>query len=194
MKPRIVVSIILCSIFLLLSVSFYLLIGYVNKGSHPGLDVNSFAPAKVKIVSADEDIVVNVYPSGGLAHRSSMFEANLNAIDKGWIVCQYDGKCRLFFEGSDCSFENADKRDYYYAEIIPRERLRVTDITARLKDEPEDPFDDDTVTVYLDCCFTQERFLYNYPRKMLLILVAANAVVILFALSANVMISKITKK
>ena len=188
MKPRIVVSIIFCSIFLLLSVSFYLLIGE----SRPGLDVNSFAPAKVKKVSADEDIVVNVYPSGGLLHRSSMFEANLNAIDKGWIVCQYDGKCRLLFEGSDCSFENADKRDCYYAEIIPRERLRVTDITARLKDEPEDPFDDDTVAVYLDYCFYGERFGYNYHRKMLLILVAANAVVILFALAANVMISKVT--
>ena len=117
MRARKVVSIVFCSIFLFLSVSVYLLIGYVNKGVHPGLDVNSFAPAKVKKVSEDEDIVVTVYPSGGLAHRDSIFEANLNDIAKGWIVCQYDGKCRLFFEGSDCSFENAANRDYYYAVI-----------------------------------------------------------------------------
>ncbi len=78
------------------------------------------------------------------------------------------------------------------AEIIPRDRLRVLDITARLNDEPEDPFDDDKIAVYLDCSFTQERFLYNYPRKMLLILVAANAVVILLVLGANVLIRKVT--
>lgn len=192
MRARKVFSIVFCSIFLFLSVSVYLLIGYVNKGVHPGLDVNSFAPAKVKKVSEDEDIIVTVYPSGGLTHRDSIFEANLNDIAKGWIVCQYDGKCRLFFEGSDCSFENADNRDYYYAEIIPRDRLRVLDITARLNDEPEDPFDDDKIAVYLDCSFTQERFLYNYPRKMLLILVAANAVVILLVLGANVLVRKVT--
>ncbi len=192
MRARKVVSIVFCSIFLFLSVSVYLLIGYVNKGVHPGLDVNSFAPAKVKKVSEDEDIVVTVYPSGGLTHRDSIFEANLNDIAKGWIVCQYDGKCRLFFEGSDCSFENADNRDYYYAEIIPRDRLRVLDITARLNDEPENPFDDDKIAVYLDCSFTQERFLYNYPRKMLLILVAANAVVILLVLGANALVRKVT--
>lgn len=191
MKPRVIVSMIICGIFLLLSVSVYWLAGYLKKGTHPGFNSNSFAPAKVRKISEDEDIVVNVYPSGGLTQHSGMVEADLNDIDKGWIVCQYDGKCRLFFESSDCSFEGADKWDYYYAEIIPRERLRVQDITARLKDESEDPFDSVKVPTYLDCCYSQELFEYNYTRKGLLILAAANAVVILFVLAANVMINKV---
>ena len=199
MKARKITSIVLCVIFFVLSVGIFLLGGYLSSGGHHGVNSNTFAPASVKKVSEEKDITVCVYPTGSIPphgyDRDHPIYVNLNDIDEGWIVCMYDGNCRLLFDISDADMEDVwgdyEKDHYYYAEIIPRERLRIKDITARHKDEPEDPFASGKVPMYLSCCIREESFNYKYPRFGGLICLAANAVVILLVLGANVMINKV---
>ena len=199
MKARKIASIVLCAIFFVLSVGIFLLGGYLGTGNHPGVNSNAFAPASVKKVADEKDITVRVYPTGSITPHGYDYDhpiyVNLNDIDEGWIVCMYDGNCRLLFDISDADMEDVwgdyEKDHYYYAEIIPRERLRIKDITARHKDEPEDPFASGKVPMYLSCCIREESFNYKYPRFGGLICLAANAVVILLVLGANVMINKV---
>ena len=102
MKPRIIVSIVLCVVFFWLSWVYFEL-KWRLPSAHPGLNTSSFAPSEVIAVPDEDDIIVNVYPSVdpsvGIPHpghdgRDSI-ETNLNNIKKGWILAKYNGNCRL---------------------------------------------------------------------------------------------------
>ena len=181
MKPRklaVIISVILYVLFFLITAIGY----YIGSGmhAHPGLGTNSFAPANVKKVPEDEDILVNVYTG----HEE--FEVNLNDINSGWIVRQYNGQCGLVF-----SYENGNYSTLYYVEIIPRERLKILDITARHKDDPTNSCNGKPPS-YMSCCYHQELHCYYYPRRVLPILAIANAVAVLVLLGANILICKLT--
>ena len=185
--------------FLALSSLIFTMDVHLNTGMHPGLHTASFAPATVIRVSDSEDIVVKVYPVCGIARHgsevSSGYEIKLNNIKEGWLVVQYQGNCRLLFDIKDADMEDfyeflPHEHHYYYAEIIPKQRLSVTDITARLGEEPTDPFDSDKLPMYQDCCVAEEIHEYSYPRTKTPYYLIADAVVILVVAAANVVISK----
>ena len=144
MKTRVKMSIVLCIVFSLLSVVVYLIGGYVGDGVH-GLRSQSFAPVKIKKVPDEEDIMVFVYPDGIRAHGyiDEDHFVPLNSIRKGWLVAQYRGYCCVVFElkNTDIEMEHApgSEHKYYYIEQVPRDRLRITDYTARYGEETQDP-------------------------------------------------------
>ena len=196
MKLRTRVSIIICVVFLLLSSSLFAFAGYISSGGHPGLNTNSFAPAVIKKVPDEKDITVKVFPTGGPKMHGfdyeNGYEVKLNCIRKGWIVAKYNGNCRLLFEISDADMEDFgpgyEKKHYYYAEIIPRQRLRVTDITARQRDDPENPFTSGKTPAYLSCCISSEVYNYRVPRVYPLVCAGVNLVFILFVMGINLLI------
>ena len=85
-----------------------------------------------------------------------------------------------------------DSRHYYYAEIIPSNRLWITDKTARHSDEPTDPFNKDTHPTYLVCCINSELNSYKYPQYGIPYLIGFNAGFILLIVGINVLIYKIS--
>ena len=200
MKARKIVSVILCVVFLLITLLLALLVNYLGTGGHPGLNTESFAPVKVIKVSDKNDITVTVYPTGGIlphgVERDTCLEVNLNCIKKGWLVEQYEGNCRLLFEINNADMEDfcglGDNKHYYYAEIIPSTRLMITDITARHGDEPADPFTEDARPNYLTCCINEELNRYETPRYSVPFIIASNIVFILVVISINVLINKIS--
>ena len=146
MKRRVTVSIVLCVIVLVMTSAGYALHGYLNTGNHPGLSTLSFAPAAVKKVSDEKDITVRVYPTGEIMPHNDeedIHEVRLNNIKRGWIVNRYGGNCRLLFEIKDADMDDFysfyNDCHYYYAEMIPKDRLRITDITARQGEDPDPP-------------------------------------------------------
>ena len=180
MKPRklaVIISVILYVLFFLITALGY----YLGMHSGPGIDTNSFAPANVIKVPEEEDILVNVYS------RHETFEVNLNDINSGWIVRQYDGQCGLLF-----SYENGTYSTLYYVEIIPRERLKILDITARHKDDPSYPFNGKAPANWFAGCYERELDRYYHLRHDLPVLAIANAVAALVLLGTNVLICKLT--
>lgn len=202
MKPRVIVSIILCGVIVLVTSGFTALINYISVGGHPGTPGESFAPVNVMHVSDEEDVIVNVYPTGGMLPHGYDKEAEhvipLNSIRKGWLVAQYQGNCRVLFEVKDADMEDfcgiGNTEHYYYAEIIPRSRLSIRDITARLKDEPSDPFASDKGAIYFDCCIREELLRYNLPRHSIPFCLAVNAVFILLAVGINLIANAVEKR
>ena len=198
MKTRKIVSIILCTVFLLLSLAVFALMKVINTGGHPGISSSSFAPARVIKVSDEKDIIVTVYPTGGITPHgaNACREVNLNCIKKGWLVTQHQGNCRLLFEIKDADMEDfcgiGDSRHYYYAEIIPSDRLWITDFTARHSDEPTDPFNKDTHPSYLVCCINSDLYEYRFARHGILYLIGFNTGFILLITGINVLINKIS--
>ena len=201
MSTRKKASVILCVVFVILTSLLAALANYISTGGHPGINSASFAPAEVINVSDEEDILVTVYPTGGMlphgTDRDICLEVPLNSINKGWIVVQYQGKCRLLFEINDANMEDfcgiGDNKHYYYAEIIPSQRLRITDITARHKDEPTDPFAKDTRPTYLNCCINEERSRFNFPRRCVRYCIVADTGFILLVIGVNLIINTISK-
>ena len=185
MKRRVRVSIIVCIVFALLSSSAFFLYGYLG-GGHPGISSQSFAPVRIKKVHDEEDISVKIYPVGILPHGYEAGEIPLNSIKKGWIIAQYKGYCRVLFK--------IDDEEYYYVQPVPRDRLRVTDLTARLGDEPEDPFAEGKTVMLPDCSVRTELGDYNYPRYGTLLCVAINAVFILIAVGINLIANAVEKR
>ena len=200
MKRRTIVSIILCAVFLILSVSFYALGCYISIGGHPGLDGYVFAPAAIKKVSVDKDIVVSVYPTGAVRphgfDEDHPLKINLNDIDKGWIINKFDGKCRVLFLIKNANMEDIwgdyISEHYYYADLVPRERLRVLDIAAKQRDDPTNPFE--THPDFLTCCIHEEMLRYNLPRIGGMICVATNVIFILIVMLVNFVISRFSRK
>lgn len=201
MRIRVRVSIIVCVVFALLSTGVYLLGGYVGDNVQ-GLHTQSFAPVKIKKVPDEEDIMVHVYPVVGIkphGYESEEHWISLNSIKKGWIVAQYEGYCRVLFDINDADMEDFygdhffNRRPHYYCvQPISRERLMVTDPTARLGDEKEDPFADDKQ--YLDCSLESELGSYRYARFATRICLAANAVFILLVVGINLIANAVGKR
>ena len=198
MKLRVKVSIVLCGVFALLSSAAFFLHGYLG-GGHPGISSQSFAPVKIKKVPDEEDVFVTLYPCG-LAHHGYNAEDNqvkLNTVKKGWIIAQYRGYCRVIFRMKDADIEQYrdtdPEHDFYYVEKVSRDRLRITDYTARLGDEPADPFTG-RPAMLPECSIETELGHYNYQRYGTLSCIALNAVFILLAAGINLMISAVQKR
>ena len=150
MKRRIVISLIVCAAFLVITSSFFALKWYIYSSGYPGIDTPLFISADVTKVPAEEDIKVSAYPPTDLRPHGSdanqIRELDLNDIEKGWIINQYNGNCRLLFEVNDAAMENIwdyeidHANHYYYAETVPKSRLKVTDTLSILHDDKTDPF------------------------------------------------------
>ena len=212
MKPRIIVSIVLCVVFFWLSWVYFEL-KWRLPSAHPGLNTSSFAPSEVIAVPDEDDIIVNVYPSVdpsvGIPHpghdgRDSI-ETNLNNIKKGWIVAKYNGNCRLLFEIHDADIEDfcppykGESQNYYYCEIIPESRLKITDMKARHQDDPADPFTNDERPLYLPCCIEEEIRRYDIksyviPRQVIPRYAVVNIIFILIVVGINILINIVKLK
>ena len=212
MKPRIIVSIVLCVVFFWLSWVYFEL-KWRLPSAHPGLNTSSFAPSEVIAVPDEDDIIVNVYPSVdpsvGIPHpghdgRDSI-ETNLNNIKKGWIVAKYNGNCRLLFEIHDADIEDfcppykGESQNYYYCEIIPESRLKITDMKARHQDDPADPFTNDERPLYLPCCIAEEIRRYDIksyviPRQVIPRYAVVNIIFILIVVGINILINIVKLK
>ncbi len=207
MKPRIIVSIVLCVVFFWLSWVYFELKWQLPSG-HPGLNTSSFAPSKVIEVPDEEDIIVKVYPPipGHLIGGSDEnIETNLNSIKKGWIIAQYNGNCRLLFEINDADIEDfytspiSNGKHYYYSEIIPKSRLEVIDITARLEEDKTNPFNNNKRPIYLDCCIAEEIRRYDIksyviPRQVIPRYAVVNIIFILIVVGINIIINIVKLK
>ncbi len=161
----------------------------------------------------EEDIIVKVYPSVdpsvGIPHpghdgRDSI-ETNLNNIKKGWIVAKYNGNCRLLFEIHDADIEDfcppykGESQNYYYCEIIPESRLKITDMKARHQDDPADPFTNDERPLYLPCCIAEEIRRYDIksyviPRQVIPRYAVVNIIFILIVVGINILINIVKLK
>lgn len=208
MKRRIIISIILCIAFFWLS-SRYFVLKWELAPAHPGLNTSSFAPSEVIAVPDEDDITVNVYPSVdpsvGIPHSGhdgrDSIETNLNNIKKGWIVAKYNGNCRLLFEIHDADIEDfcppykGESKKYYYCEIIPESRLKITDMKARHQDDPADPFTNDERPLYLPCCIAEELRRYDIqsyiiPKQVIPRFITVNIVFILAVVVIDIIINK----
>ena len=203
MKPRIIVSIALCLVFFWLSWVYFEFKWRLLPG-HPGLNTSSFAPSKVIEVPDEEDIIVKVYPPipGNLMGGSDEnIETGLNNIKKGWIIAQYNGNCRLLFEIHDADIEDfytsptSNGKHYYYSEIIPKSRLEVIDITARLEEDKTNPFNNNKRPIYTDCCIAEEIRRYDIksyviPRQVIPRYAVVNIIFILIVVGINILIHK----
>lgn len=200
MSTRKKVSIILCVVFVLAYTLLTLLVNYLNSAYHPGIKSESFAPVKVIKASDEKDIFVTVYPSGIMPHKGSnlFHEVNLNCIKKGWLINQYNGRCRLIFDVKDADMEDyalfTDRNHYYVAEIIPTNRLLITDITARHAEEATDPFVEGYIKDFSSCCIAKEISNYRTPRVTTVKLIAVNGGFILLVAGVNVIINRVSKR
>lgn len=183
MKRRVKVSIIVSVVFVLLSSAAFFLHRYLGV-SHHGIDSQSFAPVRIKKVHDEDDIMVYVHPLIGMEpHGYEPGKIPLNSIKKGWIIAQYKGYCRVLFK--------IDDEEYCYVQLVPRDRLMVTDFTARLGDEHTDPFAGGRKWELIsDCSVISELSSYNYPRFC----VAINAVFILLAVGINLIANAVEKR
>ena len=133
-------------ILLLLSTVWMFLIRYLET-PYPNMEGYLFVPVFVDEVAADQDIVVSVTPIGPQAKNSEIVtELNLNEIDKGWVTHQYRGKCRIIFDINDSSIGDTIPSDsyvayeFYYADLVPRDRLTKEDRFDLMIGTLTDPF------------------------------------------------------
>ena len=201
MKHRTKVSIVICVVFLIVSSLIFAAYKYISSYNHPGVKTVSFAPAKVVKVNEDDDIVVKVYPAVGVRPHGlneNYREVSLNQIKKGWLINQYKGNCRLLFEINDSDVEDfyrhISSKHYYYAEIIPEGRLRITDPTARHYEDPSDPFTPDYYIDLADCCIASEIGRYNAPRFGWMPLAGANAIFIIVVVCINLILNAVSNR
>ena len=126
---------------------------------------------------------------------------NLNNIKKGWIVAKFNGNCRLLFEIHDADIEDfcppykGESKNYYYCEIIPESRLKITDMKARHQDDPADPFTNDERPLYLPCCIAEELRRYDIqsyiiPKQVITRFITVNIVFILAVVGIDILINK----
>lgn len=112
-----------------------------------------FVPASVDKVSDDQDVVVSIHPIYPYREELNEFsELSLNDIEKGWITEYYNGYCRLIFELSDSNLAYDSNlegfRQYFYADLIPRQRLILEDQFDMLIASSVDPFASDEKPTY----------------------------------------------
>ncbi len=153
-------------ILLLLSTVWMFLIKYLETAS-PNMEEYLFVPVYVDEVAADQDIVVSVTPIGPQGKNSeTVTELNLNEIDKGWVTHLYGGKCRIIFDINDSSIGDQISSDsyvayqFYYADLVPRDRLTKEDRFDLMIGNLTDPFaSGKEPTFYFD---SVQGGIYNY--------------------------------
>ena len=197
MKIRKTFSIILCVVFIAVTSLAYTVLNFLSSNDPRGINTSSFAPARI-IKTDGEDIIVKVYPTGGIIPHDPKFkdhpEISLNCIRKGWIIARYQGYCRLLFEAKDVDSEELTGRygeiNYFYAESIPQTRLRVTDHTAKLVDETNDPFNRDPHPTYMYYSIDEEKADYYSSRYGVLWYIAVDVIVVGLVIGVNLIISR----
>ena len=203
MKRRIVISLIVCAAFLVITSSFYALKWYINSSGYHGIDTPLFVSVNVTKVPAEEDIKVTAYPPVDLRPHGSdlnqIKELNLNDIDKGRIINQYNGNCRLLFEVNDAAMENIwdyeidHANHYYYAEIVPKSRLEVTDPFSILHDDKTDPFAQEEQPHFLSHSVDMEISEHRMIRSCIRPAAIVNGVFIVLVILFNIVLSFVKK-
>lgn len=203
MKRRIVISLIVCAAFLVITSSFFALKWYIYSSGYHGIDTPLFVSVNVTKVPAEEDIKVTAYPPTDLRPHGSdlnqIKELNLNDIDKGWIINQYNGNCRLLFEVNDAAMENIwdyeidHANHYYYAEIVPKSRLEVTDPFSILHDDKTDPFAQEEQPHFLSHSVDMEISEHRMIRSCIRPAAIVNGVFIVLVLLFNLVLTLIKK-
>ena len=203
MKRRVVISLIVCTAFLVITSAFYALKWYINSSGYHGIDTPLFVSVNVTKVPAEEDIIVTAYPPVDLRPHGSdlnqIKELNLNDIDKGWIINQYNGNCRLLFEVNDAAMENIwdyeidHANHYYYAEIVPKSRLEVTDPFSILHDDKTDPFAQEEQPHFLSHSVDMEISEHRMIRSCIRPAAIVNGVFIVLVLLFNLVLTLIKK-
>ena len=203
MKRRIVISLIVCAVFFVITSAFFAIKWYINSSGYHGIDTPLFVSVNVTKVPAEEDIKVTAYPPTDLRPHGSdlnqIKELNLNDIDKGWIINQYNGNCRLLFEVNDAAMENIwdyeidHANHYYYAEIVPKSRLEVTDPFSILHDDKTDPFAQEEQPHFLshsvDMEISEHRMIISCIRPAAIV----NGVFIVLVLLFNLVLTLVNK-
>ena len=200
MRRRIVKSIIICFVICAVgSLLIWLFTDFILM--EPNMNDELLVPADVVKVPEDQDITVQIYPLFVLPagfRENYVSEVKLNEIEKGWIINYYTGKCRLAFNREDSSLKDLDfsvdpyLRCFFFAEIIPKDRLKLTDIFKPLIQDKTDPFEagkppafpvyPDSLAISID--------QWPFIRKMIIFTIVFNASVILLTAVINVCISK----
>lgn len=203
MKRRIVISLIVCAVFFVITSSFFALKWYINSSGYHGIDTPLFVSVNVTKVPAEEDIKVTAYPPTDLRPHGSdlnqIKELNLNDIDKGWIINQYNGNCRLLFEVNDAAmeiiwdYEIDHANHYYYAEIVPKSRLEVTDPFSILHDDKTDPFAQEEQPHFLSHSIDMEISEHRMIRTCIRPAVIVNGVFIVLVILFNIVLSIVKK-
>ncbi len=203
MKRRIVISLIVCAVFFVITSSYFALKWYINSSGYHGIDTPLFVSVNVTKVPAEEDIKVTAYPPTDLRPHGSdlnqIKELNLNDIDKGWIINQYNGNCRLLFEVNDAAMENIwdyeidHANHYYYAEIVPKSRLEVTDPFSILHDDKTDPFAQEEQPHFLSHSVDMEISEHRMIRSCIRPAAIVNGVFIVLVLLFNLVLTLIKK-
>ena len=203
MKRRIVISLIVCAVFFVITSAFFAIKWYINSSGHHGIDTPLFVSVNVTKVPAEEDIKVTAYPPTDLRPHGSdlnqIKELNLNDIDKGWIINQYNGNCRLLFEVNDAAMENIwdyeidHANHYYYAEIVPKSRLEVTDPFSILHDDKTDPFAQEEQPHFLSHSVDMEISEHRMIRSCIRPAVIVNGVFIFLVLLFNLVLTLVNK-
>ena len=203
MKRRIVISLIVCAVFFVITSAFFAIKWYINSSGYHGIDTPLFVSVNVTKVPAEEDIKVTAYPPVDLRHHGSdlnqIKELNLNDIDKGWIINQYNGNCRLLFEVNDAAMENIwdyeidHANHYYYAEIVPKSRLEVTDPFSILHDDKTDPFAQEEQPHFLSHSIDMEISEHRMIRSCIRPAAIVNGVFIVLVLLFNLVLTLVNK-
>ncbi len=203
MKRRIVISLIVCAVFFVITSAFFALKWYIYSSGYHGIDTPLFVSVNVTKVPAEEDIKVTAYPPGDLRPHGSdpnqIRELNLNDIEKGWIINLYNGNCRLLFEVNDAAMENIwdyeidHANHYYYAEIVPKSRLEVTDPFSILHDDKTDPFAQEEKPHFLSHSVDMEISEHRMIRSCIRPAAIVNGVFIVLVLLFNLVLTLIKK-
>ena len=203
MKRRIVISLIVCAVFFVITSAFFAIKWYINSSGYHGIDTPLFVSVNVTKVPAEEDIKVTAYPPTDLRPHGSdlnqIKELNLNDIDKGWIINQYNGNCRLLFEVNDAAMENIwdyeidHANHYYYAEIVPKSRLEVTDPFSIPHDDKTDPFAQEEQPHFLSHSIDMEISEHRMIRSCIRPAAIVNGVFIVLVILFNIVLSIVKK-
>ena len=203
MKRRIVISLIVCAVFFVITSAFFAIKWYINSSGYHGIDTPLFVSVNVTKVPAEEDIKVTAYPPTDLRPHGSdlnqIKELNLNDIDKGWIINQYNGNCRLLFEVNDAAMENIwdyeidHANHYYYAEIVPKSRLEVTDPFSIPHDDKTDPFAQEEQPHFLSHSIDMEISEHRMIRSCIRPAAIVNGVFIVLVLLFNLVLTLVNK-
>ncbi len=188
------ISVVLCIVFVLLSSGLCYIGNYLDK-AQPSMHGKTFVPVKVRKVSPENDVTVTAHKVT-LSHApENTVEMKLNDISKARIVNIYHEKCRIVFDYRDSGLKDTqtDEDPYWYAEIVPKNRLTVTDMFAALKDDSTDTLAEDyKPQLYEDSLRISWGGMSNGYRIFLT--VAVNIAVILLTVIINVLITKAVKK
>lgn len=160
-----------------------------------------FVPASIEKVSDDQDVVVPIHPIYPYREELKEYsELSLNDIEKGWITEYYNGYCRLIFELSDSNLAydlNLEGfRQYFYADLIPRQRLILEDQFDMLIASSVDPFASDEKPTYYPDSIQNEIYMYYHLKSLHLTRnwLIRNSVIIVVVLGIDIGIVYIQRK